>query len=171
MPARCRFRTFRDSSRSSYLGRALAWPLLRRFVVRVHAEAFRALTGKLPAIHRVGIVGGGLFPRTALILEKLFPEAHITIIDSDAANLDQARRLLCHTRARIDFIHERYPQSEHVPYDLLVIPLCFMGDRAAIYNNPPAAAVLVHDWIWRSRGTSCIVSLWLLKRMNLLVRA
>ena len=44
------------------------------------------------------------------------------------------------------------------------------GDRRAIYARPPAPIVLVHDWIWRRRGESRIVSLALLKRINL-VRA
>ena len=39
-----------------------------------------------------------------------------------------------------------------------------------IYQKPPAPAVLVHDWIWRARGTSLIVSWLLLKRLNLVVR-
>src|SRR2546426_10927521 len=33
-------------------------------------------------IDRVGIVGGGLFPRTALIVEQLLPSARVTIIDA-----------------------------------------------------------------------------------------
>ena len=41
------------------------------------------------------------------------------------------------------------------------------GNRNAIYTQPPAPAVIVHDWIWRRRGTSRIVSLALLKRINL----
>ena len=47
-----------------------------------------------------------------------------------------------------------------------MIPLCFDGDREAIYRDPPSA-VLVHDWIWRRRGTSTTVSTLLLKRINL----
>jgi hypothetical protein len=48
-----------------------------------------------------------------------------------------------------------------------VIPLAFDGDRDAIYRHRPAAAVVVHDWIWRRRGTSRVVSVALLKRLNL----
>jgi hypothetical protein len=51
-----------------------------------------------------------------------------------------------------------------------VIPLSFEGDRPALYAHPPAAAVLVHDWIWRRRGAGRIVSLFLLKRVNLIRR-
>ena len=53
------------------------------------------------------------------------------------------------------------------PFSLLVIPLSFEGDRNAIYARPPAPAVIVHDWIWRRRGASRVVSLALLKRINL----
>jgi hypothetical protein len=48
-----------------------------------------------------------------------------------------------------------------------VIPLSLDGDRAGIYRHPPSSAVLVHDWIWRRRGTGAIVSAALLKRINL----
>jgi len=54
--------------------------------------------------------------------------------------------------------------------DLLIVPLAFDGDRPAIYARPPAAAVIVHDWIWRRRGVGCVVSIALLKRINLVRR-
>jgi hypothetical protein len=55
-------------------------------------------------------------------------------------------------------------------FDLLVIPLAFDGDRRALYERPPASAMLVHDWIWRRRGSSAVVSRLLLKRLNLVMR-
>ena len=48
--------------------------------------------------------------------------------------------------------------------------LAFDGDRDALYQNPPARSLLVHDWIWHRRGTGCIVSPWLLKRLNVVTR-
>jgi len=48
-----------------------------------------------------------------------------------------------------------------------VIPLSFKGRRETIYRNPPAPAILIHDWIWAKRGKSAVVSLLLLKRLNL----
>src|SRR6266545_407676 len=102
---------------------------------------------------------GGVFPRTALILQRLLPSADITIVDANRANFEQARQLLNGGAARIEFVHALYPQPGSVPYDLLVIPLSFSGDRDAIYRQPPAPVVLVHDWIWRKRGTSRIVSI------------
>src|ERR1700682_982211 len=137
---------------------------LQRFVLRTHARAFREYVSALPIVERIGIVGGGLFPRTALILEELLPSARITIIDANRANLDIARALL--GAGSIEFVHASYPEPYSVGYDLLVIPLSFNGDREAIYARPPAPVVIVHDWIWRKRGNSRIVSIALLKRIN-----
>jgi hypothetical protein len=139
--------------------------VLQRFVLRTHASAFRE---QLPSVERVGIVGGGLFPRTALILEELLPAARITIIDANRANLDRARAML--GAGSIEFVHAAYAESDCTGYDLLVIPLSFNGDLEAIYAHPPAPVVIVHDWIWRKRGVSRIVSVALLKRINLVRR-
>lgn len=142
-------------------------PRLARFVVRTHERAIRELVGGLRDISRVGIVGGGLFPRTALILRDLLPRAHLTIIDASRANLDIARQRL--SDSDVELVHARFDATDTCPYDLLVLPLSFEGDRASIYARPPAAAVIVHDWIWRARGVSRIVSVMLLKRVNLVV--
>ena len=69
-------------------------PALQRFVLAAHAAAFSRLAGALPPITRVTIVGGGIFPRTALIIQRLLPGAQVTILDGNRANLDQARRFL-----------------------------------------------------------------------------
>lgn len=165
--------------------------LLQRAVLHVHARAFRPLLTTLPPAPHVAIVGGGLFPRTALILRQLVPDAAITIVDANRANLDCARARL--RDERVAFVHAHLAfqssefrvrtseslspqselcnlQSEICPrkWDVVVIPLSFDGDRDALYSHPPAPAVIVHDWIWRRRGTSRIVSLALLKRVNLI---
>jgi hypothetical protein len=145
----------------------LCSPWLERFVLRTHHQAFRAILPELPPQARVEIVGGGLFPRTVLILRKLLPDARITIVDANLANLGVARGFL---DTRVECVHRRYTAEDALDCDLLVIPLSFDGDRAAIYRNPPARAVVVHDWIWRRRGVSSIVSAALLKRVNLVVR-
>ena len=109
--------------------------VLQRFVLRTHGRAFRELAGALPPVERVAIVGGGLFPRTALILKELLPTASMTIIDANRSNLDLARALVGHWD--INFVNSSYMTSDCGAYDLLVIPLSFDGDRSAIYARPP----------------------------------
>jgi hypothetical protein len=159
-------------------------PLLQRFVLRSHRRALRSLLAQLPAIRRVTIVGGGLFPRTALLLRELLPAASLTIVDYSARNLETARKFL---GGNIGYRNERYVagdpldtdsldsdslghnshECDSLDCDLTVIPLCLDGDREAIYRHPPSPAVLIHEWIWRRRGAGAIVSALLLKRINL----
>jgi hypothetical protein len=145
--------------------------VLQRFVLSRHEQAFRRLLPDLPAVRRVTIVGGGLFPRTALIFEQLLPQASLVIVDANSGNLATARWFL---RDRVEYRCEWYdparPAADEQVSDLVVIPLAFVGDRARIYERPPAAAVLVHDWIGARRGAGAIVSWLLLKRLNLVRR-
>jgi hypothetical protein len=148
----------------------LASPVLQRFVLDSHERAFRALAPRLPPIATVTIVGGGLFPRTAMIVRRVFPEASIVVIDAEEQHLSIARRFL---DDRVAFEHRLYdPGATGADaIDLLVIPLAFVGDRRVLYNRPPARAVLVHDWMWRRRDVpGAIVSWLLLKRLNLVLR-
>lgn len=139
-------------------------PALQRFVVSRHR---RAIAGLLPPdVERAVIVGGGLFPRSAIILRELLPEARITVIEADAGHIEIARRLV----EGVDFELRRYA-GETLNCDLAVIPLSF-SERDAMYRNPPAPVTLVHDWIWRrgsiwkAPGASRIVSWLMLKRVN-----
>ncbi len=143
--------------------------ILRRFLLRVHRRALDGLLSDAGAgaIRRVGIIGGGLFPRTALILGELLPGARIRILDGSLENLERARAQL---PEEVELVHAWYDGGEVEDVDLIVFPLAFCGDRAAVYESPPAPLVLVHDWMWRRRGASRIVSWLLLKRLNL-VRA
>jgi hypothetical protein len=142
-------------------------PALQRFVLRTHEQALRRVlapsAGTLRPKH-IGIVGGGLFPRSAFILRALLPESRLTIIDADRQNLDSARHLL--RSPEIEFRHECYTGGG--PYDLLVLPLAFRGDRTPICASPPACGLIVHDWIWRHWGAGQVVSPALLKRVYLL---
>ena len=138
-------------------------PALQRFVLARHERAFRRLLAGLAPAGRVGIVGGGLFPRTALILGRLLPQAKLVLIDLNAEHLAVARRFT----GEAECVSARFEPEAPCDFDLLVIPLAFVGDRAAIYRQPPAPAVLVHDWVWRRRGAGVVVSWWLLKRLNL----
>jgi hypothetical protein len=67
----------------------------------------------------------------------------------------------------VEFLHAVYEPALVAGCDLIVFPLAFVGDRQALYRDPPAPAVLIHDWLWRRRGQSATVSLFLLKRLNL----
>lgn len=137
---------------------------LQRFVLRRHQQAFQTLLPQLPPVRRAVIVGGGLFPRTALILRELLPGAHLTIIDSNVRHLETARAFLGN---EVEYSNREFKPGESCECDLTALPLCFDGDREAVYRHPPSRAVLVHDWIWRRREKGAIVSALLLKRVNL----
>jgi hypothetical protein len=150
----------------------LRFPILQQVVLGCHRSAFRALIPRLGVADRIAIVGGGLFPRTALILTEMLPAAEITIIDANAENLERARSILSSKRgeacSRLKFVNEWFEATQSLDYDLVVIPLALKGDRAALYLEP-RSPFLVHDWIWRARGVSKVVSLFLLKRLNLVM--
>jgi hypothetical protein len=144
---------------------------LQRLVIRCHAHAIGKLLPELRPGARVTIVGGGLFPRTALILREFLPEARITVLDSNQRHLEIARTFFTNGSFfadRLEFLERTYACGDPAGCDLLVIPLSFNGDRAELYSHPPAPAVLIHDWIWRRRGKSTVVSPLLLKRINLI---
>jgi len=137
---------------------------LQHFVLQSHRRAFLALLPALKSTGSVLIVGGGLYPRTALILRELLPTARLTIMDANFDNLEIARALLGEVP---EYRHKLCSNHESGDFDLTVFPLSFAGDRAAIYRHPPSATVVVHDWIWRHHSTGSIVSVALLKRLNL----
>jgi hypothetical protein len=139
-------------------------PRLQRFVVAAHERAFRRALAPIGRVSEVLVVGGGLFPRTAIVLRRLLPDAAITVVDANAEHLAIARPWL---DPSITAVHERFDAARPSRADLVVIPLSFSGDRRHIYRHPPARTVIVHDWIWSRRGTSAIVSWLLLKRLNL----
>lgn len=141
--------------------------VLQRIMVASHERAIRRILPPLPANPRVAIVGGGLFPRTLLVLRHLLPDARFTIIDRSGASIQAARPFAA---ARDCFRLAEYDASRLEECDVAVFPLAFRGDRQTIYERPPAPIVLVHDWIWRRRGTSAIVAWWLLKRINRIER-
>jgi hypothetical protein len=140
---------------------------LQRFVLRRHESAFRACVPRLPAGARVTIIGGGLFPRTALIVRRICPGARLTIVDSHPRHLDVARKFL---GLDVATIAATFEPAHAIGSDLVVVPLALVGDRRQFYERPLAPAVLVHDWIWRRRGDGARVSWLLLKRMNLVRR-
>jgi hypothetical protein len=159
-------------------GAALGWlerlpfrfVAIRRFMIETHQSAFRAVLKQLPAEPRtIGIVGGGLFPRTLLVLRQLLPEARLTVIDSSAANVARARAFLTQigfAHAQVEFRIELFDPCAHDSFDLLVVPLGFVGDRRA--SLTARGFVATHDWIWRrADGGGAVISWLLLKRLNL----
>ena len=142
-------------------------PRLQHFVVAAHERAFARLLPRLRPVRRVTVVGGGLFPRTALVLHRLLPEAVVTIVDANRDHLDIAAAFL---PDRVERQHRLFDPAVPEPADLIVIPLAFIGDRERVYRHPPAAAAVVHDWMWKRRGGGAVVSWLLLKRLNLVTR-
>jgi len=143
-----------------------AW--LRCHVLRVHERALARVLAKIPRPSRIIIVGGGLFPRTALVLRRLVPDAAIVIVDMREDRIEKARPWL---DGNVEFIRG-FCTAGNLPKlagkaDLVIVPLALRGRRAEFYCTPPAPHVLVHDWLWRLCGKSVVVSITLLKRINL----
>jgi hypothetical protein len=141
----------------------LASPVLQRIVVAVHERAFRRLLPAIGEVRSVLVVGGGLFPRTALVLRRVLPDAALTVVDASADHLAVAR-------GRLDasvVLRQGLFTGEAAAVDLVVVPLAYLGDRERLYAQPPARVTLVHDWIWSRHGRGTVVSALLLKRLNL----
>ncbi|HKB03291.1 MAG TPA: fatty acid desaturase [Gemmataceae bacterium] len=144
---------------------ALRSRLLRSLLLAAHERAFRDALRDVGPLHRVAVVGGGLFPRTVLVLRRLRPDARLVVIDADADHVEVARRFPV---GETEFVIAVYDPDVHTGFDLVVIPLAYVGDRAGLYRHPPAPFLLVHDWLWRRRGArGTVVSVLLLKRLNL----
>ncbi len=139
-------------------------PWLRARVLAAHRRALAHELAGLPAPARVLVVGGGLFPRSALLLRERFPRARITVVDGEPRHLALAAPLLptgVETRAAW------FTPALVRCGDLVVLPLALRGARAPLLANA-AARVLVHEWAWRSPGTGCVVAWWLCKRVRLI---
>lgn len=140
--------------------------LLQRLVLATHRRALRALLAaqavEFAAVRSVVIVGGGLFPRSALLLAELLPHARLTVLDASPAHLRAAQTLLPpHVEVRC----ANFTPGETLACDLVVLPLALRGDRGLCYRQPAAPRVLVHDWCWHRAGVSALVP-WLGKRIN-----
>ncbi|MFO1497266.1 MAG: hypothetical protein U1G07_02525 [Verrucomicrobiota bacterium] len=141
-------------------------PRLQRLVLASHRMAFDALLPRLQPARSILIVGGGLYPRTALVLRQLVPHARLTILECDAEHIRLAQPFL---DSRMELVHGIFPGQEEFHADLVIIPLCFRGDREALYrgqHQTVGRTLLIHDWIWRRRGVGVVISPLLLKRLN-----
>jgi hypothetical protein len=154
---------------------ALCSPRLRRWLVSVHTRAFATLLPQLGSVSTAAIVGGGLFPRSALVLRQLLPHCRLVLIDENPQHLAQAYALLveggqpCDVELRLAHV----ANAAALPFDLVVVPLAFVGDRAALrtasaQHRTGSAQLLVHDWLHNRYGTASTRVSWLLfKRLNL----
>lgn len=147
-------------------------PVVRRHLLRAHAAAFAALLPptERQRIRKVTVIGGALFPRTALALGPLLPQARFTIVDRAAAHVDGARRQIAAAglSERVAFEIGSFDGGQPQDCDLLVLPLAFRGDRAGLYRHPPAPLVAIHDWGWHAPAAARGARVPLLpKRINL----
>ena len=142
---------------------------LQSFVLRVHRRAFERLLANVPDARQIGVVGGALFPRTALLLKEVVPATTITVIDSNEKHIEVAHTFL---NGSVRYEHRTFESDDPADeYDVVVIPLSYVGDRERLYRKPPARALLVQDWLWRRRGNATSTISWLLlKRLNLVLR-
>jgi hypothetical protein len=154
--------------------------VLGRWILATHQRAFVRVLSRHPELHplrRVAVIGGGLFPRTAIVLRRLLPEVGLTLIDARAEHLAIAQRHLQRLGIGARGIEWRqgfYPDQTGTlaDFDLVVMPLALVGDRRALYDADAGPPRLIHDWAWRRRGQSgTMVSLLMLKRLNLALPA
>ena len=149
---------------------ALAVGPLQQWMVRRHVQAFSAVLATLPhPPQHVLIVGGGLFPRTLLVLRQLLPDARLVIVDAAPEHLDCARNYLTDRGLPVPELRcARFDVGAPTDADLVVLPLAFVGDIAGIARQP-GPALLLHRWMWHPRlGRQAVVSALLCKRVDLL---
>jgi hypothetical protein len=150
----------------------LRFPSIERFVLDRHARALKVVVASLACEpRRIAIVGGGLFPRSLILLRRVFPHASIAVIDKSEASVTRARAYLAARELASDDVEFRvdaFDPVRHSGFDLVVTPLAYVGNASALGRLSERTPLLRHDWIWRRRwGASAVVSWLLLKRMNL----
>ncbi|MGE0144958.1 MAG: fatty acid desaturase [Planctomycetota bacterium] len=146
-------------------------PWLQRLVLRAHRRALRTVVAGIPSPQRVTIIGGGLFPRSAILARELWPGARIEVLDCSADHLQLASKF---PLDGVTFRQAHFSPGERLDADLVFVPLALLGARDAVYASPPAAVTLVHDWIGSRRvgsssTRSVVVAWWLLKRIHVVV--
>ncbi|MBL8753646.1 MAG: hypothetical protein JNK15_10115 [Planctomycetes bacterium] len=135
---------------------------LQSHVLAVHRRALATVLQQVREPGRILVVGGGLFPRTAILLRERWPRAHVCVLDRDPDHLVLARRWLPEIELRCG----SFPDAALEPADLVVLPLALRGSRSRALAAAFAAGarhVLVHDWWWRCPPSGVAVGGWLLK--------
>jgi hypothetical protein len=147
------------------------FPFLQRGMTVTHEKAVRKLVEDRRPPKHVVIIGGGLFPRTALVVHAIWPAAAVTIIDSNPRHLAMCRRWL---RGDEILVCKRVSSDSLPEADMVFVPLAFDQDKGAIYECSEQQCVVLHDWVWNTRADrvarSTIPSIFLFKRLNLLAR-
>lgn len=151
-------------------------PFLRNWVLNVHERAIcnlLSLDVQEPPIRFV-VVGGGIFPRTAIIIRRLFPDAQIVIQDMNLKSLRFAENYLrnMHITEDVIYSHTIYDginydaASESIYGTVVILPLAFRGEI-----GQTAFKTLKHCWIWDTDycEKQCLVSYFLLKKIKVLV--
>lgn len=151
---------------------ALGSRFLQGFMLRTHARAIAPLLASLPEPPvSVAIVGGGLFPRTLLVLAELLPEARFVVVDHSVESVSRAiehLKLRGFELRRVRFRIEAFDPREHSAHDLVVAPLAYEGAAEELCEAARRTAFLRHEWLWRrGSGISRVVSPFLLKRVTL----
>jgi hypothetical protein len=139
-----------------------AW--LRAAVLASHRRAIGEVLATVPEPARVLVVGGGLFPRSAILLRERWPRAQIVALDAERAHLELARPYLPQD---VVLQHGTFHPGQRVEADLVVLPLALRGDKRVCESAPPCPLLLVHDWLWQRPGQGAVVAWWLCKRLYL----
>lgn len=152
---------------------ALHSRLTQRYLVAAHERAFRRLLSpRKYESCRVAIIGGGLFPRTALVLRRVLPRAELTIVDHSQESLRIAREFLAKQDVAVGYLrfeHAAFGPQLANTHDVVVAPLAYVGDRRLLRIASAGRPLLVHEWLWqRSSPHSTVISWLLLKRLSLL---
>lgn len=157
---------------------ALAVAPVQGFLIRRHTEAFARLTKTIANFepHGILIVGGGLFPRSVLVVSKLWPEAHIQVLDQEADHIARAQRYLTEKGAdlnKVMFRQETFEPELPTAADMVILPLAYVGNRMSLYvPRKDGAVTLIHDWWHVRRGDrSTPITVWVWKRLTLVLPA
>ncbi|HMJ88867.1 MAG TPA: hypothetical protein VK530_03580, partial [Candidatus Acidoferrum sp.] len=99
----------------------------------------------------------------ALVLRKLLPQCALTVIEENPAHIAIAKDFL---DAEAEYLTAHYDGAFARQFDAVVIPLAFHGNREELCASPKRPTLFVHDWIWRRRSRTRVISWLLLKRLN-----